>query len=123
MAGSWFRICGSSSTESRKWSLDKSIRSHHPAHFSCLLGIRLCLESSSPTAIGPDGKRNPDADRRSIRYHYGADSGSKDNKPALYAISPGFVIPDHVRFLDSFLCLRLRPATSTPCTRYELCLC
>src|SRR6266702_2854483 len=123
MAGSQFGIYRSRATKSGKWALGKSIRSHHPALFSNLLGIRIRLESSSPTAIGSDGERDPNVDWRSIRYYHGSDARTKDNKPAHYAIAPGFVIPDHVRLIDSFLCLWLRSATSTPCAGYQLCLC
>src|SRR6266702_585148 len=123
MAVAMVGIYRSRSIKSGKSALGKSIRSHHPAHCSCLLGIRFCLESSSPTAIGTDGERDPNADWRSIRYYHGSDARTKDNKPTHYAIAPGFVIPDHVRLIDSFLCLWLRSATSTPCAGYQLCLC
>ena len=53
----------------------------------------------------------------------GFDPRTKDNQHAHYAIAPGFVLPDHVRLIDSFLCIWIRSATSAPCTCDQLCLC
>src|SRR5215471_20489485 len=105
MVGTGFRICGSRVAESGKRPLGKSVWSHRPAHFSYVLGIRFSLEWSSPTSIRSDGKRGSDVNWRSIRNYYWFDPRTKDNKHTQSAVAPGFVIPDHIRLIDSILCL------------------
>ena len=75
------------------------------------------------TTIGSDGKRSPDADRRDIRNYHWSDPRTKDNQYAHYAIAPGFVLPDHVWLIDSFLSIWVRSATSASRPRDQLCLC